>query len=613
MLENSADSVHIKDAGNDKGNGSGNNEHEALINKVAQETANIKTSSLMGFEKAPDNQLSRYGLAALKGIAEIPQGVVNAVKHDIEHPVETLGALGMGAATAVVLKTVLPEGGIVGKVAGAALGTYFAVESARPFIAGLKQAGAAKTMNDLDMAARQIGDAGGNYLVSSAVGAVGYRIGGAIADGLLSTNTLAPFRQAKSNFYDRLDTNIVRFKDAAVESLKARFDPDTLTTEQRLEAISNSKIHSVIPPYLLEELSRRDPHNFDLLNTYKASLQLQAEMQNRPHPFGPRTGDDFHGAREVYDAQGKEELPGLRVRFEGEGPAGNSDADKAYDFTGSVRDFYLKEYGRNSIDDSGMKFISTVQYGKNFGNAFWNGEQMVYGHPGEDSPFKTLMILDVCGHEITHGVTEKEANFKYYGQSGALNESISDVYGSLIKQYVKHQTAAAADWLIGEGCWKDNIDGKALRDMLHPGTAYADKHIGIDPQPADMSHYIKTVKDQGGVHLNSGIPNKAFAAFAQAVGGYAWDDPGHIWFEARKESGNNPSFAQFAYHTIEAAKELGKSELIPKLERAWDAVGVIPDENQTDVITPHPAKAKVLGFLFPWRKAGSDAATNTAG
>jgi Zn-dependent metalloprotease len=345
--------------------------------------------------------------------------------------------------------------------------------------------------------------------------------------------------------------------------------------------------YSTIPPYLLDEIAKRTGKI-----AFSQAAKHAEEMQSRGSRFRPRIriNQDDQGSREVYDAQGQNVHPGEKARFEGEAPTGNPDVDKVYDYTGIVRDFYLKEYNRNSIDGDGMKFISTVDFRKDpeksFNNAFWNGSQMTYGHPDEDSPFKSFVLLDITGHEITHGVTEKEANETYYGQSGALNESISDVFGELIKQYAKHQTADKADWLVGDGIWKEGINGKALRDMLNPGTAYNDPEIGKDPQPADMAHYLKTYKDNGGVHTNSGIPNRAFAIFARAVGGHAWEDPGHIWYAARKAAGSEPSFAQFAYCTIEAAKELGRQEEVAKLQKAWAAVGVTPSATEGDLLTP---------------------------
>jgi Zn-dependent metalloprotease len=339
----------------------------------------------------------------------------------------------------------------------------------------------------------------------------------------------------------------------------------------------------VIPPYMLEELAARNPGNGDFLKTRNKSIELE---QQKPADITPKAGQNGGAAREVYDAGGQEVQPGKLVRTEGQKASGNIEADRAYDYTGEIRDFYLKEYGRNGIDGKGMKFISTVNYGENFENAFWDGKQMTYGKPGPDSPFKTFVLRDVAGHEITHGVTEMEAGTQYRGQSGALNESYSDVFGELVNQYAQKQTADQGHWVTGEGIWKDNIKGRGLRDMLNPGTAYDDPALGKDPQPAHMKDYVKTWSDNGGVHINSGIPNKAFATFAQAVGGNAWDDPGHIWFEARKLAGADPSFGSFAGYTLEAAQNMGKTDLIPKLKAAWSGVGVTPDIHAVDTLTP---------------------------
>lgn len=341
-----------------------------------------------------------------------------------------------------------------------------------------------------------------------------------------------------------------------------------------------SDVESVIPPYVLDELAKRHGKNSSYQKTIDDMEKLHKEGPIRPHGR-----HDDNGKREVYDAQGQKLQPGEvgeKARFEGEQPTGDPEVDNVYDYTGNVRDFYKEVFGRNSIDDNGMKFVSRVNYGQNFQNAYWDGQEMTYGRPSEDSPFKSFILQDVTGHEITHGVTQYESNLGYQGQAGALNESISDVFGTLVDQWAHHTKAKDADWIIGEGIWKDSINGKGLRDMLHPGDAYDDPQIGKDPQPADMAHYVNTTKDNGGVHINSGIPNRAFAEFAVAVGGYAWDEPGHIWYEARKLAGSNPDFASFAQATIDAAKNLGYSNDIAKLQRAWQDVGVTPSSSGGD-------------------------------
>jgi Zn-dependent metalloprotease len=167
---------------------------------------------------------------------------------------------------------------------------------------------------------------------------------------------------------------------------------------------------------------------------------------------------------------------------------------------------------------------------------------MVFGD-GDKTIFNRFTVsVDVIGHELTHGVTGSEVNLTYLGQSGALNESVSDVFGSLIKQYVLKQTANEADWLIGAGLL--TFPGQALRSMKAPGTAYDNNMLGKDPQPADMAHYVRTGQDNGGVHINSGIPNRAFYLVAgrlAATRGKA----GQIWYDtiltkSLKASANSP-------------------------------------------------------------------------
>jgi Zn-dependent metalloprotease len=381
---------------------------------------------------------------------------------------------------------------------------------------------------------------------------------------------------------DRESSNTTKSSELSLVALADHKKP--IQQNVTVDQVDNGIPTGIIPPHLLQELAKRNPG----VKSHQETLNGMKDLSWWPFPWGKKA----NGEREVYDAKEKYSLPGTKIRSEGEKASGNDEVDKAYDYTGQVRSFYKDVFNRNSIDGNGMKFLSTVNYGQSYENAFWNGKQMTYGKPGPDSPFKTFVLLDVCGHEITHGVTEKEAGTKYYGQAGALNESFSDVFGELIEQRANKQLAKDAEWVVGNGIWKDTIKGRGLRDMLHPGTAYDDPAVGKDPQPAHMKDYKKMSGDNGGVHYNSGIPNKAFATFAIAVGGYAWEKPGEIWYAARKAAGNNPSFAQFAYHTIESAKKLGHAELVPALEKAWDDVGVKPSATATDTDTPVQVQIK---------------------
>jgi Zinc metalloprotease (elastase) len=275
------------------------------------------------------------------------------------------------------------------------------------------------------------------------------------------------------------------------------------------------------------------------------------------------------------------------VRSEGDPATGDAAADEAYDGLGATYDLFLEEYGRCSIDDRDMPLIASVHYRRSYDNAFFDGEQMVFGDGDEDDEeipvgeriFNRFTIaVDIMGHELTHGVTDRTAGLVYRDQSGALNESISDVFGSMVKQKSLGQEAQDADWLIGEGLFTANVHGVALRSMKNPGSAYDDPVLGKDDQPDHMSGYVDTQSDNGGVHTNSGIPNKAFYLAATSIGGFSWEKAGHIWYEALISPTLSPQarFQQFAQETIMAASDLFGSSSAERqaVREAWDEVGV---------------------------------------
>ena len=222
--------------------------------------------------------------------------------------------------------------------------------------------------------------------------------------------------------------------------------------------------------------------------------------------------------RTIYNAKNGTDLPGTLVRGEGDPPTGDIGVDEAYDGSGATYDFYHEVFQRNSIDGFGMRLDSTVHFDRKYDNAFWNGNQMVYGDGDGEIFDRFTKSIDVIGHELTHGVTQNEAALLYKGQSGALNESFSDVFGSLIKQKTLNQTADQADWLIRQGLFTSKVNGVALRSMKAPGTAYDDKVLGKDPQPAVLKDLYTGTADNGGVHINSGVPNRAFYLAAIEMG-----------------------------------------------------------------------------------------------
>jgi Zn-dependent metalloprotease len=282
--------------------------------------------------------------------------------------------------------------------------------------------------------------------------------------------------------------------------------------------------------------------------------------------------------RTIYDAQGEERLPGRVVRAEGSVATGDLAVDEAYEGFGATFRLFQEQYGRNSIDGRGSALDGTVHFGEDYDNAFWDGRQMVFGDGDQELFNRFTISVDVVGHELTHGVTDRTAGLVYWHQAGALNESISDVFGSLVKQYVLNQKADDADWLIGAGLLAAGVNGVALRSMSDPGTAYNDPVLGDDDQPAHMDDYVRTFDDNGGVHTNSGIPNHAFYLAATDLGGFAWEEAGLIWYET-VTGGTLPKFARFevfARHTsVTAARLFGvSSRQFKAVAGAWAAVGV---------------------------------------
>ncbi|KAI1387193.1 Metalloprotease [Hypoxylon trugodes] len=284
--------------------------------------------------------------------------------------------------------------------------------------------------------------------------------------------------------------------------------------------------------------------------------------------------------RAVYDAKHDSDeanLPGKVIRVEGQKASKDESANEAYDNAGHVLSFYYDIFNWKSIDNNNMHVISSVHFGRNYENAFWDPEaaQMVYGD-GHNFLTNFTGAVDVIGHELTHAVTEHTSPLDYSGQSGALNEHVSDVFGIMIKQRVENETADKADWLIGEYCLMPGVKGVALRSMKAPGTAYNDPRFGKDPQPANFKDYKATSDDNGGVHLYSGIPNKAFYNASIAFGGYSWEKAGKTWWETLRSGQIAPrcTFIQFADVTVAKAEELFGEEAASTVRKAWDDVGV---------------------------------------
>jgi Zn-dependent metalloprotease len=340
-------------------------------------------------------------------------------------------------------------------------------------------------------------------------------------------------------------------------------------------------LNCIMPPHMLKKLLESgDPEIRRIaLNTLLVTSRLRGERSVRANLVG--MAPPGHGRRTIFDCRKSIDLSSAAVGRSEDGAA-SSDAsvNRAFDGFGKTRDFYQQIFDRDSIDDGGMRLDGYVHRGVDYNNAFWDGHEMVFGDGDQRLFTDFTKSLDVIAHELTHGVTEHTAGLEYHNQSGALNESISDVFGSLVKQWSLNQTADQADWLIGAEVFTPGIEGDALRSLKDPGNAYNDPQLGKDPQPGHMRDYVNLPDnddgDYGGVHINSGIPNKAFYLAAKDIGGHAWEAPGHIWYESVRASNVTTDFQQFADTTFAKADQLygrGSAEQQAVLS-AWREVGV---------------------------------------
>ncbi|MGV8876323.1 MAG: M4 family metallopeptidase [Rhodoglobus sp.] len=323
---------------------------------------------------------------------------------------------------------------------------------------------------------------------------------------------------------------------------------------------------TIVPPFLLARIATLQDPRFTRAS-HAAQQSLTAITGDRLdhgrslHALRalPPQAEQRHGrgivSRVIHDAENSELLPGKLVRNEGAPETSDRAVSQAYDGLGDTFALYWNVFGRDSIDDRSAELAATVHFSEHYDNAFWDGSRMVFGD-GDGEIFAGFTgSLSVIGHELSHGVTEVTAGLVYRDQSGALNEHISDVFGALVEQYARHQSAADASWLIGEGIFTDQVEGSALRSLKAPGTAYDDDVLGKDPQPDHFANYVVTADDNGGVHLNSGIPNRAFWSVADALGGYAWHRAGPIWYDTLTGGTltEHSTFAEFALATQHSA------------------------------------------------------------
>jgi Thermolysin metallopeptidase, alpha-helical domain/Thermolysin metallopeptidase, catalytic domain len=351
-----------------------------------------------------------------------------------------------------------------------------------------------------------------------------------------------------------------------------------------------------VPPYLLKRIALWAGTR-QASDSGRETLQVDDRLRTRRESRPPEmAAPPLPGSRTrvVHTANNSETLPGEVVRSDGDPPVGDLAVDEAFDSSGQVLELFESQFGRRSIDGRGGTVSITVHYGRDYDNAFWDGTQLVFGDGDGEIFQRFTKPMDVMAHEFTHGVMQFTVGLAYQDQPGALNESISDVFASMAKQRALGQTAAEADWLIGEGLFMPGINAKALRSMKEPGTAYDDPQIGRDLQVGAMADYVHTDDDSGGVHINSGIPNRAFALAALEIGGASWEKAGQVWYDTLLHGGLSPqaSFASFAFATVSSARRVFTNDpmVAEKVRAAWVEVGLLQAE-PADLASAEPVGA----------------------
>lgn len=303
---------------------------------------------------------------------------------------------------------------------------------------------------------------------------------------------------------------------------------------------------SIVPTEILKEFAKRG--NIPSKKTLNDTFRILEKRQNILNNLFIQEEKIGNANRLVYDSMYQQLQRVKLIRTEKSSASGDIAVDDAFNLSGVVRDYFIRQFDYHSMNGNGMDIISNVHYGKDYNNAFWDGDEMTYGD-GDNLYFKSFAsAIDVIGHELTHGVTQYTANLEYYSQPGALNEHFSDVFGTIIKIRHKGQDEQTADWLIGDEVITSEFPGIALRSMKAPGTANE-----YDTQPAHMDEYYSLAKDNQGVHINSGIPNKAFYLASMALG---ISDCEKIWFNTLTSLWRNADFIDALDVFIQVAEKL---------------------------------------------------------
>jgi Zn-dependent metalloprotease len=323
-----------------------------------------------------------------------------------------------------------------------------------------------------------------------------------------------------------------------------------------------------------------DRQNLHEQNRHAGLLRGQRHAAGRVTPSTRRAVKPLQ--RSVFTAQGRTLLPGQLLRDEDDPATPDAAANAAYENVGIALQFLKTVLGRNSLDNKGMRVDASVHYGFRFVNAMWTGEQMIVGDGDGQSVAGLAASLGIIAHEMAHGISQHlikgglgvvlmpGAPPTLKGEAGALNESFSDVFASMVKQWHHQQDVTAADWLLGEDILKPKA-GKAIRSLSDPGNQALTWKS--DDQIRDFRRFKATMD----AHTGSGIANYAFYLAAMDLGGHSWDNLGLVWLKAFDRLRARATFLDAAHATVDVAAALhGRSSPAHKAVKAgWKAVKVL--------------------------------------
>nr|WP_053066225.1 M4 family metallopeptidase [Archangium gephyra] len=301
--------------------------------------------------------------------------------------------------------------------------------------------------------------------------------------------------------------------------------------------------------------------------------------------------------RKVYSANNGTTTPGTLKRSEGQAAVGDAHVDINYDMLGVTYNCYKTLFNRDSYNNAGATLTSTVHYGSNYVNAYWDGTQMVYGDGNNSDSIELGKDLDVTVHELTHAVTDSESDLVYSGESGGLNESMSDIFAGVCESWNRSWAVDADIFKIGEDIWTPGTAGDALRYMDDPAKDgvsldfYGDYSPGVDVHySSGISNLVFSLLTKGGTHPRGKTSN--------AVPVIGPEKAGRIFYKANTDLfTSGTTFEQAKTYTIQAADALygaGSAESLA-VNEAWKAVGVPPPPPVVDALSNGVALTGISG------------------